>query len=207
VVHHPRHVLVVPEGGQLVHADDVQLLQPLRVQPCLHHALEDGAHPSLRFATANTAEGAHGKQSANLRSQAVPSERLGGGRSEAAAPSPAVDSPSTVRDPPLLQESRFYELFDNMRLPERWVLGSPLSEQGNEVDPWQFKKGRVLELGCVPRFTLDLPGHPLDFSWAAFSIPVVLNTRAPMEVMLPVNAIAASSQEGVLRFPRMPKMS
>lgn len=41
------------------------------------------------------------------------------------------------------------------------------------MDPWQFKKGRALELGCVPRFTLDLPGHPLDFSLAAFSIPVV----------------------------------
>jgi hypothetical protein len=69
--------------------------------------------------------------------------------------------------------TRYYDLLDDTRLPGRWQLGAPLDVGGNEIDPWQFKKGHVLELGCVPRFTLDLPGHPLDFSWAAFSIPVV----------------------------------
>lgn len=29
------------------------------------------------------------------------------------------------------------------------------------------------ELGCIPTFPLDIPGRPLDFCWAAFSIPVV----------------------------------
>jgi hypothetical protein len=68
---------------------------------------------------------------------------------------------------------RYHDLLDDTRLPGRWQLGSPLDEQGNEIDPWQFKKGQVLELGCVPRFPLDISGNPLDFSWAAFSIPVV----------------------------------
>ncbi len=68
---------------------------------------------------------------------------------------------------------RYYELLDDTRIPGRWQLASPLDEQGNEIDPWQFKKGQVLELGCEPRFPLDLSGSPLDFSWAAFSIPVV----------------------------------
>ncbi len=31
----------------------------------------------------------------------------------------------------------------------------------------------MLELGCVPRFPLDVPGRPLDYCWAAFTIPVV----------------------------------
>ena len=68
---------------------------------------------------------------------------------------------------------RYYDLLDNTRLPARWQLASPLDARGDELDPWQFKKGAVLEPGCVPRFPLDIPGEPLDFSWAAFSIPVV----------------------------------
>ncbi|HEX8702907.1 MAG TPA: DUF1629 domain-containing protein [Myxococcaceae bacterium] len=68
---------------------------------------------------------------------------------------------------------RYFDLLDNTRIPGRWQLASPLDGQQNELDPWQFKQGQVLDLGCVPRFTLDIPGTPLDFSWAAFSIPVV----------------------------------
>lgn len=68
---------------------------------------------------------------------------------------------------------RFFDLMDDRRAPGRWHLGSPEDEQGRKLSPWQFEKGRVLELGCVPRFPLDTPGAPLDFCWAAFSIPVV----------------------------------
>jgi hypothetical protein len=67
----------------------------------------------------------------------------------------------------------YYDLLDDTRLPGRWQLGSPLDASGNDIDPWQFKKGKALELGGEPRFPLDLPGRPLDFSWAAFSIPIV----------------------------------
>ena len=68
---------------------------------------------------------------------------------------------------------RFYDLMDDRRSHTRWHLGSPVDEQGQEIDPWQFKKGKVLELGCVPRFPLDIAGSPLDYCWAAFTIPVV----------------------------------
>jgi hypothetical protein len=68
---------------------------------------------------------------------------------------------------------RYYELLDDRRSQGRWHLGPLLDESGEELDPWQFKEGRPLDLGCVPRFLLDVPGHPLDFCWAAFSIPVV----------------------------------
>jgi hypothetical protein len=68
---------------------------------------------------------------------------------------------------------KYYDLLDDTRWPGRWQLASPLDAHGDELDPWQFKKGTVLELGCVPRFSLDIPGNLLDFSWAAFSIPVV----------------------------------
>lgn len=69
--------------------------------------------------------------------------------------------------------ARYYDLSDDRHAPGRWHLGSPVDVQGEEIDPWQFKDGRILELGCVPRFPLDIPGRSLDFCWAAFSVPVV----------------------------------
>jgi hypothetical protein len=69
--------------------------------------------------------------------------------------------------------ARYFELMDDRRAESRWHLGSPVDAQGQEIDPWQFKDGKVLELGCIPRFPLDVPGRPLDYCWAAFSIPVV----------------------------------
>jgi hypothetical protein len=67
----------------------------------------------------------------------------------------------------------YFDLMDDMRIPGRWLLGSPFDEQGQEIDPWQFDEGRVLALKGVPRFPVDVPGRPLDFSLAAFGIPVV----------------------------------
>src|SRR4051794_14667802 len=68
--------------------------------------------------------------------------------------------------------TRYFELMDDRVSLTRWHLGVPLDEQGEEIDPWQFKKGKVLDLGGVPRFPLDVRGSPLDYCWAAFSIPV-----------------------------------
>lgn len=69
--------------------------------------------------------------------------------------------------------TRYYDLRDDRRSQTRWHLGSPRDEHGQEIDPWQFFEGRFLELGGAPRIPLDVPGQPLDFCWAAFSIPVV----------------------------------
>jgi hypothetical protein len=69
--------------------------------------------------------------------------------------------------------ARYFDLMDARNHPGRWHLGSPVDEQGQEIDPWQFKHGKWLELNCVPRFPLDISGSPLDFCWAAFTIPVV----------------------------------
>lgn len=60
-----------------------------------------------------------------------------------------------------------------MRIPGRWALGAPLDPEGREIDPWQFEKGRALELGFAPRFPLLAHGTPLEFSSAAFGIPLV----------------------------------
>ncbi len=68
--------------------------------------------------------------------------------------------------------TRYFDLLDDRHSSTRWHLGSPVDEQEQEIDPWQFKKGRVLELRGVPRFPLDVAGAALDYCWAAFSIPV-----------------------------------
>ncbi|HYO72287.1 MAG TPA: DUF1629 domain-containing protein [Archangium sp.] len=67
----------------------------------------------------------------------------------------------------------YFDLMDDRQSLTRWHLGTPVDAQGQEVDPWQFKQGNWLELGCVPRFPLDVRGDPLDYCWAAFSIHVV----------------------------------
>jgi hypothetical protein len=74
---------------------------------------------------------------------------------------------------PAHEMRRFYDLMDDRRSHTRWHLGGPVDAQGQEIDPWQFKEGERLDLGCVPCFPLDAPGSPLDYCWAAFSIPVV----------------------------------
>jgi hypothetical protein len=67
---------------------------------------------------------------------------------------------------------KYYELVDDRISHDRWHLGSPLDENGEAIDPWQFDEGKLLDLGCIPRFPVDIPGRPLDFCWAAFSILV-----------------------------------
>ncbi|HZH74560.1 MAG TPA: hypothetical protein VEY88_00920 [Archangium sp.] len=40
---------------------------------------------------------------------------------------------------------RYYELEDNLHHPGRWHLRSPMGEQGQRINPWQFFKGSRLE--------------------------------------------------------------
>lgn len=68
---------------------------------------------------------------------------------------------------------RYFELKDDRRSVTRWHLGGPVDEDGQEIDPWQFRQGRRVILEGVPRFPVQVPGNALDFCWAAFAIPVV----------------------------------
>jgi hypothetical protein len=69
--------------------------------------------------------------------------------------------------------TRYFDLWDNMRIPGRWHLKSPVDEQGKEVDPWQFKAGTRLELEGMPVFRLARPGNTLDFTLTGLTIPLV----------------------------------
>lgn len=68
---------------------------------------------------------------------------------------------------------RYFDLLDDMLIPERWVVRSPVDEHGREVNPWQFKKGRLLDLQGTLRLHQSLSGRPLDFSHTGLGVPVV----------------------------------
>jgi hypothetical protein len=48
-----------------------------------------------------------------------------------------------------------------------------VDEHGQKINPWQFTEGRGIESQGLIRFPVRPDGVELDFSWAAFSIPVV----------------------------------
>ncbi|WP_257457763.1 imm11 family protein [Archangium lipolyticum] len=68
---------------------------------------------------------------------------------------------------------RFFDLDDDRRSHDRWHLRSPIDERGDEIDPWQFDEGRRIEPWGMTRFPVKPDGRELDFTMAAFSIPVV----------------------------------
>ncbi len=67
---------------------------------------------------------------------------------------------------------KYYDLFDDMRIPGRWHLRMPIDVRGEWIDTWQFKEGRVLEFEGPIRFPVKPAGIALDFS-LAMGVPVV----------------------------------
>jgi len=65
----------------------------------------------------------------------------------------------------------YFRCLDDIRFEGRWQLGEPISASG-DVDPSRFTTGQVYD---GPRdLTLDREdGVPLDFTLAAFDVPVV----------------------------------
>jgi hypothetical protein len=72
-----------------------------------------------------------------------------------------------------MNRMKYFDLTDNMLLQERWHLRSPVDEPGREVDPWQFKKGLLLDITDTIIFPVEPTGVALDFTLASFLIPVV----------------------------------
>ena len=59
---------------------------------------------------------------------------------------------------------RYFDLFEDVYIPERWYLNDPVDPQGREVDPWQFEKGEPIDIEGRLRIPMDRSGKPLDFS-------------------------------------------
>jgi hypothetical protein len=107
---------------------------------------------------------------------------------------------------------RYFDLADDVYLPERWELGHPLDQNGQQLeDPWQFRVGEPVRFEGQVQIPVKRPGTPLDFSHAAFSIPVVhvrvaslLAELAPNDVeSIPVRIDGQPDQFCILNATRL----
>ncbi|MDY7226715.1 imm11 family protein [Hyalangium rubrum] len=86
---------------------------------------------------------------------------------------------------------RFFKLKDDVYVPQRWYLATPIDSQGRKVHDWDFKRGAPVSLEGRLRIPIKIAGRPLDFCEAGVRIPVVhvkvasmLSERAPGDVQL-----------------------
>lgn len=86
---------------------------------------------------------------------------------------------------------RFFQLNDDVYVPNRWHLDTPLDGQGRKVFDWDFTKGTPVHVKGRLKLPIEIVGRPLDFTEAGIGIPVVhvkvasmLSERAPDDVQL-----------------------
>jgi hypothetical protein len=85
---------------------------------------------------------------------------------------------------------RYFDLSDDVYLPGRWELGHPRDEHGVKlVNPWQFRMGRPSSWAESIRIPVKIPGNTLDYSHAAFSVPVVTSRVAAIFERLAPNDV------------------
>ena len=69
---------------------------------------------------------------------------------------------------------RYFRLFEDLYIPGRWYLDSPMDGQGQDAGGSLFMEGRPAAVQEPLRVRLFRPGKPLDFSLAdAGAVPVV----------------------------------
>ncbi|QRN92987.1 suppressor of fused domain protein [Archangium violaceum] len=69
---------------------------------------------------------------------------------------------------------RYFELYEDMSSPERWVLHDTLDSHGQKVGPRLYLNDASIRFDGRLRIPILHPGHPLDFSLAdAGDFPVV----------------------------------
>ena len=73
---------------------------------------------------------------------------------------------------------RFFQLSDDLHVPNRWHLNDPTDANGHEVeDPCQFRRGAPVEVTGRLKMPVEHAGMPLDYTLAGSRIPVV-NVKA-----------------------------
>jgi hypothetical protein len=111
-------------------------------------------------------------------------------------------------------QNRYFDLSDDVYVPGRWDLGTPIDAQGREVDDYVFTKGQSATLEGRSRVPLrGGDGKALDFSEAGIGIPLVsarvaavFAELAPKDVQLiPVDVEAHAEQFYILVCTRLVK--
>jgi len=86
---------------------------------------------------------------------------------------------------------RFFQLADDLSVPKRWYLATPIDSHGRKVHDWDFIKGTPVHIEGRLKIPIKIAGRSLEFCWALLSVPVVhikvasmLADRAPGDVQL-----------------------
>lgn len=100
-----------------------------------------------------------------------------------------------------MMKKKFFRIIDDFSIPNRWYLQEPVGANGKEVDARKFTAGKKVR----PRSDLVVPlsrsGLPLDFTLAAFDMPIasrkvgdLLDQLAPSDIQrIPVAVDSLSS--------------
>lgn len=67
---------------------------------------------------------------------------------------------------------RYYRVHDDMYFPGRWHLKMPVDGQGESINPWLFKEGKVVGLEGPIRIAVKQAGVALEFT-QSLGVPVV----------------------------------
>ncbi|MDC0713244.1 hypothetical protein POL68_32580 [Stigmatella sp. ncwal1] len=68
---------------------------------------------------------------------------------------------------------RFFDLSDDLYVPNRWQLDTPVDSHGRKVHDWDFTRGAPVNVERRLKIPIETAGRPLDFSGAGLRIPVV----------------------------------
>lgn len=68
---------------------------------------------------------------------------------------------------------RFFELYDDVYVPHRWHLATPVDSQGRKVHDWDFTCGAPVSITERLRIPVEIEGRPLDFTEAGLGIAVI----------------------------------
>jgi hypothetical protein len=86
---------------------------------------------------------------------------------------------------------RFFDLTDDVYVPHRWHLDTPINSQGHRMHDWEFTRGSSVQVKGRLKVPIETSGRPLDFSEAGIGVPVLhvklatmLMERAPDDVQL-----------------------
>ncbi|HYO70252.1 MAG TPA: DUF1629 domain-containing protein [Archangium sp.] len=67
---------------------------------------------------------------------------------------------------------KYYKMYDDVYVPERWHLRLPVDEQGEWIDTWQFHEGRVLAIKGSIRFPVKPGGVALEYT-ESMGVPII----------------------------------
>jgi hypothetical protein len=98
-----------------------------------------------------------------------------------------------------------------MDFPGRWSLGSPFREPGERIDPRTFTRGAPSEWTEALFVKPSVEGTPLDFTFAAFDMPVAtrelaerLQQLSPDEIQLfPIRVIGSDQEHRIVNFTQI----